>query len=125
MRWRGLCEIVLAVLMLASPAGSAQTQGEPYPILGLTLREQMGGLISIPGKPLPPLSTESMRSVIAIQEAFLKGLRVLGEKPPLARGLGYVATLYASIGDMEMAERRFEEARRILEKNHASGLDLG
>jgi len=117
--------IVLGLLMLSSSAGHAQTEEERFPILGLTLREKIGSLISIPGNPFPPLSADSMRRVISIQEAFLKGLRVFGEGPPLARGLGYVATLHASVGDVATAERRFDEAQKILEKDGATGLDLG
>jgi tetratricopeptide (TPR) repeat protein len=88
-------------------------------------RERIGGFVSIPGSPLPALPKESVKNAIAIYEPLLSGLRiVLGRTPTLARGLGYLAGLYASVGDFSKADSLYGEAKVILEEKGDSK-DLG
>lgn len=85
----------------------------------------MGGLVSIPSNPLPAFPKESVQDAIPIYEAILSGWRLFGQTPSLARGLGYLASLYVAVGDAAKAERLYDEAQRILEKHGATGRDLG
>jgi tetratricopeptide (TPR) repeat protein len=101
------------------------TKESPYPVEGRAPRETTAGLVSIPGNPLPALPKESVQNAIPIYEAILSVWRLSGETPSLARGLGYLASLYVAVGDAAKAERLYDEAQRILEKHGATGRDLG
>lgn len=118
--------IVLGLVLLCSPARLAAREEEPYPIRGNAPREEIGGLVSIPGSPLPAVPKESVEDAIRIYEPLVGGLRlVLGDDPVVARGLGYLAGLYAAVGNAAKAESLYGEALKLLEKKGSSGRDLG
>jgi tetratricopeptide (TPR) repeat protein len=87
-------------------------------------RKVVGGYVSIPGAPLPPVSADSVRGAILIYEPFLAGYRYVGSKQSVARGVGYLATLYASISEYPKAIRLFDEAATLLAEGGATGRDL-
>jgi len=134
--WLG---VVLALLLrgvdgtspIAEPGNASGTgrprvrEKKPYPIQGIAPRPQIGGLVSIPGNPLPPLPRESVENAISICQPLLEGLRLFGKSSALARGLGYLASLYAAVGDAPRAEQLYDEAQSILERQGATGRDLG
>ncbi|MBV8516169.1 MAG: CHAT domain-containing protein [Acidobacteria bacterium] len=84
--------------------------------------QKMGGLVSIPGAPLPPVSPDVVRMTIRWFEPVLAGLRLFGDTPAVGRGCGYLATLYAAVGDDAKAEQLFDEAEAILNKSGAAPL---
>lgn len=85
--------------------------------------QDMGGLVSIPGAPLPPVSRDAVVMAIKIFEPGLAVLRLFGDTDAVARGDGYLATLYAALGDDAQAEQLFDRAASIQKKNGASALD--
>jgi CHAT domain-containing protein/Tfp pilus assembly protein PilF len=113
----------LFILALCA-ATSIQADNARYPSGGFAPSQQLGGLVSIPGSPLPPLSPDSVRAAIAFYEPLLAILRIPGDTPTTARGCGYLATLYAAIGDYPKAMRLFDQAQKILESSHEPGGDL-
>ncbi len=84
-----------------------------------------GGLVSIPGANLPPVPEGSVKTAIPLYESLLAGISILGKGPVVARGYGFLATLYASVDNTSKAEQLFDEAQAILEKHGATGRDLG
>jgi tetratricopeptide (TPR) repeat protein len=91
----------------------------------LTPKPGSGGLVSIPGAALPPVPEGSVRTAIPLYESLLAGVSVFGKTPTLARGYGFLATMYASVGELSKAEQLFDDAQVILEKHGATGRDLG
>jgi CHAT domain-containing protein/tetratricopeptide (TPR) repeat protein len=112
------------MLALVIVAGTAAGE-ERYPAQGLTPPEKVGGMVSIAGSPLPPVPRESVRTAIAVYEPILSGVRLLGSPDMVARGCGYLATLYAAVGDLRKAESLFDEAQKLLETNGGDARDLG
>jgi tetratricopeptide (TPR) repeat protein len=126
---RAACGIVAGLLACAAVGAvrAAQETENPYPVQGDAPRQEIGGLVSIPGFPLPPVPRDSVEAAIPIYEGLLAGWRLVfgAHHPSVARGIGYLATLYAAKGDAETAERMFEEAQQILERTGTTGRDLG
>ncbi len=85
----------------------------------------MGGLVTIPGAPLPPVSKDVVVTSIKVFEPMLAGLRLFGETAAVGRGCGYLATLYAAMGDDARTEQLFKEGERILQKSGAHSSDRG
>lgn len=81
-------------------------------------------MISIPGSPLPPVDESTIRMSIQLWEPILAGVRFVGTKAAIARGIGYLAMLHAAVGDHEKADPLFDEARAIMEKHGATNRDL-
>ena len=108
----------MATLLVAVAALTASGQS-------LVPKPGSGGLVSIPGAPLPPIRQDAVEDAIKIWEVVVAGLRLTGETAVLARGYGFLATLHAGVGDLSKAEQRFDDAERILEKQGATGRDLG
>ena len=71
----------LAVIVMAAGNAVGVTT---YPLQGLAPGQKMGGLVSIPGAPLPPLPESSVRTAIKLYEPLLAGLRLFWRH----RGLG-------------------------------------
>lgn len=117
--------ILLGLAICASFARGAAYADSPYPVDGLVKIEKTGRLVSIPGAPLPPLPTESVRDAIAIYRPILAVVRRFGADAALARGLGYLATLHAALGENAKAEACFDEAQSIMESNGITGRDYG
>lgn len=113
---------IVCVLCLSLTAVVAA--GEREPLQGLTPSQKVGGFVSIAGSPLPPVPRSSVRTAIRVYEPLLAGLRVFGDRPAVARGCGYLATLYAALGELEKAEGLFAEAQHILETHGGEGRDL-
>lgn len=120
---RARCIRTLAALLLSVAVASARGD-DPFPG-GLTPPQSTGGFVSIPGTPLPPVSKESVRDVIRFYEPTVNVLRVFGRTAMVARGEGYLATLYAALGENAKAEQFFDDAQAILQKVGATGRDLG
>lgn len=125
--------LALGLLLLQDPAGgvapaaAARGGAEPYPIQGEAPPEPIGGPVAIPGYPLPPPDREGLALAIRINEPLLAvWRRIFGsEASSLARGIGYLAGLYAAAGDVSRSESLYAEARGILEKKGTTGRDLG
>ncbi|HEX4960498.1 MAG TPA: CHAT domain-containing tetratricopeptide repeat protein [Thermoanaerobaculia bacterium] len=81
-------------------------------------------MVSIPGFPLGTVPKESAENGIKFYELTVSGLRIFGETTPLARVIGYLAGLYAAVGDFTKADRLYDEAKRILQEKGDSK-DLG
>lgn len=112
----------VVALFLLSPSRSVGAQvpsGEsawqPIPI---------GGVISVPGVPFP-VPQGAVEDAIPIYESILKVMRLPGEGPALARGLGFLAGLYGGKGDFSSAEDLYAQAQAMLERTGGSGRDLG
>ena len=97
----------------------------PSALKGTVPRADVGGLISIPGNPLPPVPKESIENAIPIYESLLSAVGTSGDPASRARGIGYLATLYAAVGNYARAEQLFDEALEILTRRSATNLDLG
>lgn len=119
MRW-----VVISIVVIACAHRSHGAE-ESYPIRGLTPRQSIGGMVSIAGAPLPPLPKTSVRDAIVIYEGILAGVELFGESAALARGYGFLATLYASIGNRPKADGLFDDAETILKKHGSPARDLG
>lgn len=104
------------LLVVVASAASGQS---------LTPKPGSGGLVTIQGAPLPPVSKGSVRTMIRFYEPLLAAIRLAGQTAALARGYGFLATMYASIGDLSKAEKLFDDAQVILEEQGATGRDLG
>jgi tetratricopeptide (TPR) repeat protein len=113
-----------ASVLLLVLAATAASGTERVPPRGLTPGPEIGGLISVPGSPLPPVPESSVRTAIALYGPIVKAVRLLGDGPAVARGLGYLATLHAGIREYAKAEELFGEAEHILEKNGSPPRDL-
>jgi tetratricopeptide (TPR) repeat protein len=107
---------LLALLLAGDACGGWLPVQQPAP------SQKMGGLISIPGAPLPPVSRDVVETSIKLFEPLLAGLRLFGDTAAVGRGCGYLATLYAALGDDAKAEQLFDEAQAILEKSRAAPL---
>src|SRR5437870_4522943 len=116
--------IILGLVLCASFARRARCADDRYPLQGLTPPQWSGRLVSIPGAPLPAVPEESVRDAIKVYEPILTSLRVFGRRAFVARGLGYLATLYFAIGESSKAEKFFQEAQAILVER-AAYRDLG
>jgi CHAT domain-containing protein len=92
---------------------------------GLAPKPGAGGRVSIPGAGLPPVPEGSVKAAIPLYESLLAGMSVFGKTPAVARGYGFLATMYASIGNHAKAEQLFDDALAILESHGATGRDLG
>jgi tetratricopeptide (TPR) repeat protein len=111
--------VLLTALVACTAAG-----GDVFP-QQFTPPARRGTAVSIPGAPLPPVDPDAIRTFIGPYATGLKLLRLtLGEGPALARGYGFLATLYAALDEMPQAERYFSDALRILQKN-GGPRDLG
>ncbi len=85
----------------------------------------IGGSISVPGIPFP-VPQGAVQDAIPIYQSILEGIRTFGgEGPAYARGLGFLAGLYGGTGNYSKAEDLYAQAQTILERNKASGRDLG
>ncbi|HEX6099264.1 MAG TPA: CHAT domain-containing tetratricopeptide repeat protein [Thermoanaerobaculia bacterium] len=113
---------IVCALSLVVAAGAAAE--EAYPFQGMTPPRKIGGMVSIAGAPLPAVPRGSVRTAIRVYEPILAGVRIFGDSHTLARGCGYLATLYAALGDMPKAKSLFDEAQAILEKHGGEGRDL-
>lgn len=110
---------------LVRPGEEARCQSGPIRPEGSAPHAEIGGLISIPGNPLPPVSPESIKAAIPAYEAILSVSDHFLDVPSRARGIGYLATLYAASGKADRAEQLFGEALALAEKGAATGGDLG
>lgn len=117
--WIDAIALALAVLLGAAAAGD-----EPDPFRPLTPPQEIGGMVSVVGAPLPPVPRESVRDAIGIYEMILDGVRLVGPPAAVARGCGFLATMYAAVGESKKARDLFNEAERILVKHGSNGRDL-
>lgn len=119
---RAVNRVVIGLVVLIIAAAPAVAGG--YPLQGLTPWQKPGPMVTIPGAPLPPVPESSIRTAIAFYQPLLAVLRLGGDRPAIARGYGYLATLYASLRDYPKAEELFDKAQKILEEHGATGRDL-
>src|SRR6266576_1004058 len=115
-----LRHIAFTLALYAATTAQA-ADGKRFPSGGFAPSQQLGGLVSIPGSPLPPVPRDSVKAAIGFYEPLLAVLRIPGDTQSTARGCGYLATLYAAIGNYQKAERLFGQAQKILETLHATG----
>jgi len=113
MRGRGWV-LLLVLTVLANAAGAANGSSA----------ERLKRMVSIPGCPLPAMDEDSVRWAIAGYEPILAGIRLFGTKSALARGIGFLATLYAAVGNASKAESLFAEAQTIMETHGSTRVDL-
>src|SRR3954471_6551848 len=114
--------VVAVLLLLAAVAHGAD---QTYQAGGFTPPQHVGGWVSIPGSGLPPLRKDAVQDAIVIWEGILRVVRLFGRTAAVARGYGFLATLYASVGEYSKAEHFFDEAQSILEGTDDPGRDLG
>ncbi|HYC89979.1 MAG TPA: CHAT domain-containing tetratricopeptide repeat protein [Thermoanaerobaculia bacterium] len=110
--------LVFGLAVALAMAGLASGQ-DAYPLQGMTPPQKVGGYVSIPGAPLPPVPVDTVRMSIWGYRKFLWGLRVLGDSAAVGRGLAFLATMHAAVKEYEQAEERFDEAQRILESKES------
>lgn len=99
---------LLALALGVAPSISARSQEMP-------VRERPGGLISIPGAPLPPTDPDAVRNAITLFEPLMEFYRHVGTNRSVGRGYGYLATLYAALGEYSKADQFFDDAQTRLE----------
>ena len=114
--FRPLQRVAFCLAIAFAMAG--HVRGEGYPLYRPPAPQKAGGgLVAIPGAPLPAVPEQSVEFSIKLYSPFVAGLRrFLGDTPMTGRGIAYLATLHAAIGEYPKADELFSEAQRILEE---------